>query len=401
MHSRRGRLTGALLVAGATVALMAGAPLRPPTDLRVCADPYDMPFSNNQEEGFENRIAQLVARDLNATVINYWWPSRRGVLRNSILGGFCDVMIQAPVGLDPVATTKPYYRSTYYFVFRADRGLQLRSLDDTILKHLKIGVNMIGYDYTNTPPAHALGSRGIVGLVGFGNFLNPDPKADHPDDIIKAVAKDSIDVAIVWGPLAGYWAKRQSVPLTMVALPDSDAVSGMPFAFSMAMAVRHRDKALKATLDSVIDRRRGEITEILRQYNVPMIEMRTAAAPAAPTGDSVRDSLLVSDSVYQGWKWFAVYCFRCHGEDAMHPILPTAPDLRWAVSATGANFPRDSFVNTALNGRPDKGMPAWKVLLDTTAIQELYVYVKARSDGWLKPGRPHRLSDLQQKTKSP
>jgi len=128
---------------------------------------------------------------------------------------------------------------------------------------------------------------------------------------------------------------------------------------------------------------------------------RAAAAPAAPARDTVRDSLLVSDSVYQGWKWFAVYCFRCHGEDAMRPILPTAPDLRWAVSPAGANFPRDSFVNTALNGRPDKGMPAWKVLLDTTAIQELYVYVKARSDGWLKPGRPHRLSDLQQKTKSP
>src|SRR5947207_3109157 len=121
--------------------------------------------------------------------------------------------------------------------------------------------------------ASAPGARGIVGLVGFGNFLNPDPKADHPDDIIRAVAKDSIDVAIVWGPLAGYWVKRQPVPLTMVALPDSDAVSGMPFAFSMAMAVRHRDKELKARLDSVIDRRRAEITAILRQYNVPMIEM--------------------------------------------------------------------------------------------------------------------------------
>ena len=81
----------------------------------------------------------------------------------------------------------------------------------------------------------------------------------------------------------------------------------------------------------------------------------------------------------------------------MHPILPTAPDLRWAVSPTGANFPRDSFVYTALNGRLDKGMPSWKVLLDTAAIQELYLYVKARSDGWLKPGRPHRLSDLQNK----
>jgi mxaJ protein len=87
------------------------------------------------------------------------------------------------------------------------------------------------------------------------------------------VARDSIDVAVVWGPLAGYWVKRESVPLTMVALPDTDAVSGMRFAFDMAMAVRHRDKALKATLDSVIDRRRGEITAILEQYGVPMIQM--------------------------------------------------------------------------------------------------------------------------------
>jgi len=124
-----------------------------------------------------------------------------------------------------------------------------------------------------------------------------------------------------------------------------------------------------------------------------------ALAAAIRDRDTLRDSLLVSESVYQGWKWFAVYCFRCHGEDAMHPILPNAPDLRWAVSPTGANFPRDSFVNTALNGRLDKGMPSWKVLLDTSAINELYLYVKARSDGWLKPGRPHRLSDLQNKNK--
>jgi len=126
-----------------------------------------------------------------------------------------------------------------------------------------------------------------------------------------------------------------------------------------------------------------------------------AAAPTAPTRDSIRDSLLVSDSIYQGWKWWHVYCFRCHGEDAIGGVNPAAPDLRWAVSPNGANFPRDSFFNTAWNGRAAKGMPAWNVLLDSAAIQEVYLYVKARSDGWLKPGRPHRLSDLQQKTKSP
>ena len=265
--------SAASLVAAAGVVLVAGAARRAPSELRVCVDPYDMPFSNDKEEGFENRIAHVVARDLNAAVVNFWWPQRRGFLRSTILAGFCDVMIEAPLGFDPVATTKPYYRSTYYFVYRADRGLAIKSLDDTILKHVKIGVNLIGYDYTNTPPAHALGPRGIVGLVGFGNFLNPDPKADHPQDIIDAVVKDSIDVAIVWGPKAGYWVKRAAVPLTMVALPDSDPVSGMPFAWSMAMGVRHRDKELKATLDSVIDRRHAEIVGVLQEFNVPMIEM--------------------------------------------------------------------------------------------------------------------------------
>ncbi len=273
MSPTRVTFAGAALLAAASVALMGGAPQRRADPLRVCADPYNLPFSNEREEGFENKIALVVARDLNASVTNYWWPHRRGFVRNSLAAGYCDVIIGVPVGFDPVATTAPYYRSTYYFVYRADRGWQIRSLDDTLLKHVKIGVNMIGYDYTNTPPAHALGARGIVGLIGFGNFLNADPQADHPQDIIDAVAKDSIDVAVVWGPKAGYWVKRASVPLTMVALPDSDPVSSMPFAFSMAMGVRHRDKALKAQLDSVIERRRGEIAGILQTYSVPMLEL--------------------------------------------------------------------------------------------------------------------------------
>jgi quinoprotein dehydrogenase-associated probable ABC transporter substrate-binding protein len=395
-HPSRIKLTAAVGVAAALVTLMASAP-RPPSELRICADPYDLPFSNDKEEGFENKIAHVIAGDLNATLITYWQPARRGMLRSSILAGRCDVMIQVPVGLDPVATTKPYYRSSYHFVYRSDRGLTLRSLDDTVLKHLRIGVNMIGYDYTNTPPAHALSARGVRGLVGFGNFLNPDPKADHPQDIFDALAKDSIDVAIVWGPLAGYWVKHEPVPLTMTALPDSDPVSGMPFTFEMAMGVRHRDKELKAQLDSALVRRHDAIVRILQEYNVPLLAPRVGVAPA-PGGDTVRDSLLVPDSIYQGWKWFHVYCFRCHGEDAIGGVNPAAPDLRWALNSTGGSLPRDSFVTTALNGRPAKGMPAWKQMLDTSAIQELYQYVKARSDGWLKPGRPHRPSDLTPKT---
>jgi len=89
-----------------------------------------------------------------------------------------------------------------------------------------------------------------------------------------------------------------------------------------------------------------------------------------------------------------VYCFRCHGEDAVGGINPAAPDLRWVLHPTGKAFPRDSFESVTLNGRLDKGMPAWKVMLDTGAVKQLYLYAKARSDGWLKPGRPHRESDL-------
>lgn len=120
-----------------------------------------------------------------------------------------------------------------------------------------------------------------------------------------------------------------------------------------------------------------------------------AAAAVVPARDTVRDSLLVSDSIYQGWKWFHVYCFRCHGEDAVGGINPLAPDLRWVLSSAGKAYPRDSFEYTTLNGRLDRGMPSWKVMLDTAAVKQLYLYVKARSDGWLKPGRPHRASDVK------
>ncbi|HVH10211.1 MAG TPA: cytochrome c [Gemmatimonadales bacterium] len=122
---------------------------------------------------------------------------------------------------------------------------------------------------------------------------------------------------------------------------------------------------------------------------------RRAGARPAARRDSLPDSLLVSDSVYQGWKWWHVYCYRCHGQDAIGGVNPAAPDLRWAISPSGANFPPDSFVATALTGRMAKGMPAWNVLLDTTQIREIYTYVKARADGWLKPGHPHRLTDLK------
>jgi quinoprotein dehydrogenase-associated probable ABC transporter substrate-binding protein len=397
MIGTRAKVAGLLLLATSmAVVLSAWTPEQPV--LRVCADPDDLPFSNERQEGFENKIAQLMAAELGDSLVNVWWPHRRGFVRNTLRAGLCDLIVGVPKGFDPVLTTKPYYRSTYYFVYRQGRNLDIRSLDDTVLRHLKIGVNLIGYDYTNTPPAHALSARGVVGnLVGFHTFYTPT--ADRPHDIIDAVANGTVDVAIVWGPLAGHYASRAPVPLTLVALPDSDAASGMPFAFDIAMAVRRSDKAFSARIDSVLARKHDEIVGILRQYHVPMIATEGGGGGAGHTGldrtpaaspqPAIRDSLLATEAEYQGWKWFHVYCYRCHGVDAFGGQL--APDLRNSLSAQGG-LTRDTFLVAVRDGRPTKGMPPWNVLLNDKQIEELYAYVKARSDGRLAPGRPHRAA---------
>ena len=134
----------------------------PPRTIRVCADPNNLPYSNQAQQGFENRIADLLARDRNAALEYTWWAQRRGFVRNTLTAGSCDIVMGVPVGFDPVRTTRPYYTSTYVFAARQDRQLHLGSLDDPRLKSLRIGVQMIGDDFTNTPPAHALSRRGLV-----------------------------------------------------------------------------------------------------------------------------------------------------------------------------------------------------------------------------------------------
>src|SRR5690606_5361260 len=124
---------------------------------RVCADPNNLPFSNAAEQGFENALAELLAAELGATVEYTWWAQRRGFIRNTLNAGDCDVVMGVPAGYELVATTQPYYRSTYVFVYRREPGLELRTIDDPRLRELAIGVHLIGDDGGNTPPVHALG----------------------------------------------------------------------------------------------------------------------------------------------------------------------------------------------------------------------------------------------------
>jgi quinoprotein dehydrogenase-associated probable ABC transporter substrate-binding protein len=249
-----------------------------PRELRVCADPNNLPFSNQRQQGFENRLAELIAKEEGAKVQYTWWPQRRGFIRNTLAAGKCDLVMAMPFGAERVLTTRPYYRSTYVFVSRNDRHLNVRSLDDPALRTLKIGVQLVGDDYANTPPVHALSRRGITGnLVGysvFGDYSQENP----PARIIDAVVARDVDIAVAWGPLAGYFAKRSSVPLQIVPVTPEIDPPGLRFSFDISLAVRPGDGERKQELERVLDKRKGDIDRLLAEYGVPVV----SPPPASP-----------------------------------------------------------------------------------------------------------------------
>jgi mxaJ protein len=180
--------------------------------LVVCADPNNLPFSDRHEAGFENQLAQLLARDLHTNVKYEWWAQRRGFARQTLTQSLCDIWPGVAAGLQSMATSAPYYTSTYVFVTRRSQSLAHLSLDDPRLRKLRIGVQLVGDDGVNTPPATALASRGISqnvhGFTLYGDYRRPDP----PAAIVEAVTKGSLDVALVWGPLAGFYARHALRP---------------------------------------------------------------------------------------------------------------------------------------------------------------------------------------------
>jgi len=239
--------------------------------LRVCADPNNLPYSNQKQQGFENAIASLVARDLNARVAYTWWPQRRGFVRQTLRHGDCDVVIGIPSNFDQTLQTQSYYRSTYVFVSRTDRHLGITSFDDPRLKKLKIGVQMIGNDHVNSPPAHALAKRGIIdnvaGYTVYGDYRSQEPGRD----IVDAVAKGDVDVAVVWGPQAGYFARQEKVALDIAPVSPQIDLPFLPFVFDISMGVRRGDNALRDQLDQEIEKLRPDIERILDQYGVPRV----------------------------------------------------------------------------------------------------------------------------------
>jgi mxaJ protein len=239
--------------------------------LRVCADPNNLPFSNRLQQGFENKIALIIASEMKSKLQYYWFAQRRGFIRNTLKAGECDVVLGVPNSFEMVLTTAPYYRSTYVFLYRKDLGHQIRSFDDPLLRKLKIGVQLIGDDYTNTPPVHALSNRGvisnIVGYTVYGDYAEQNP----PARIVDAVAKKDVDLAVVWGPLAGFFAKRQRVPLEITPVSPQIDLPYLPFVFDISMGVRRGEEKFRDQLDQILNRRHAEIQTILDQYGVPRV----------------------------------------------------------------------------------------------------------------------------------
>jgi quinoprotein dehydrogenase-associated probable ABC transporter substrate-binding protein len=264
-----------------------GAPTAYPgiPSLRVCADPNNLPFSNRQRAGFEDALAELVAHDLRRSVEYTWWPQRRGFIRNTLDAGRCDVVMGIAARSELIQPTTPYYRSTYVFVTRRDRGLAHLTLDDPRLHKLQIGVHVIGGDYANVPPAQALAQRGIVDNVSGYSIYGDYSRDDPPRRLIDAVARREIDVAIAWGPLAGYFARREPAILELTPVADSDP-ERLPMQFDIAMGVRRGDAALKFGLDRIIMERRSEIERLLQEYDVPLLD---SAMQARNPGSAARE----------------------------------------------------------------------------------------------------------------
>jgi mxaJ protein len=251
-----GVLCALLLAAGCSRTQHSGLSTQDSPVLKVCADPNNLPYTNTTGEGFENRIANLIAKDWNARVQYTWLPQRRGFTRLTLKTGDCDVILGVPTNYEQAATTAPYYRSSYVFVSRRNRNLGVTSLDDPRLHNLKIGVQTVA------PPGQALAARGIIdNISGF-----PPPARG----IVDAVARGEVDLAIVWGPQAAWFAKQQPVALDLVPVTPQIDLPFLPFVFDISMGVRRGDP-LKERLDQELERRRGEIDRILDEYGVPRV----------------------------------------------------------------------------------------------------------------------------------
>lgn len=254
---------------------------QPQRVLRVCAAPDNLPFSNWRGEGFENRLAELVAREMKATLEYVWCPPHGGPAHEIVESGLADVVMGVPPGLGRLRTTRPYYFTSYVFVYRRD-AFPVRSFDDPALRIMRIGVQMAGNDFVHTLPAHALAVRGHVENIRGYAFSLERPQDNPATEMLRAVARGELDVAVAWGPVAGYFSSQQRAPLEMApVMPERDG-PGLPFVFAIAIGLRPSEHALRAEIELVLRRHSAEIDRILDEFNVPRVSPEDKVTSLAP-----------------------------------------------------------------------------------------------------------------------
>ncbi len=266
------RLLPAAAVAALAVQLPAAAqsPMGeglPRSELRVCADPNNLPFSNEQGAGFENEIAQLLGRDLSLPVKYFWFPQIIGFVRNGLQAGRCDLVMGTVAGDELMQTTTPYYYTSYMLVFRADKPLSA-DLDDPALKSLHIGI------ISGTPPSDLLVRHSLM-VNARPYALTVDTRYESPaHQMLTDIVDGAIDAGMLWGPFAGYYIKHDKLPLAMVQLQEEP---GMPrLAYHIAMGVRNNEPDWRRRINGAIAKNRDEIAAILRNYGVPLLDEQGA-----------------------------------------------------------------------------------------------------------------------------
>jgi mxaJ protein len=243
--------------------VVAMSTMAAPRELRVCADPDNLPYSNHAEQGFENRIARLVADDLGVELRYYWLPQWRGYARKTLKQHHCDLIPGIAQADGSVLATAAYYRGTYALVYAPARFPRLESLDDPRLRSARIGIQVVGIDAAPTPAARALADRGIVDNVIGYPVMGEMPSAQR---IVDALADGALDVGIVWSAQPGYFIAQRHLALDVVPIRHDAGDPSLDFA--IAMGVRRDDVALKRAVDASLARLAPQIEAVLRAYSV-------------------------------------------------------------------------------------------------------------------------------------
>ncbi|MBV8763992.1 MAG: substrate-binding domain-containing protein [Hyphomicrobiales bacterium] len=236
-----------------------------PKTLRVCADPRNMPFSTQAGDGFENKLAELFAHKLGKDLAYEWYPQATGFVRMTLMQRRCDVVMGYPLGDDLVQPTNPYYRSAYALVFKPGTGLDgIETLEDPRLKDKRIGI------VAGTPPSDNMASAGLM-AHGKPYPLVIDTRYDSSAQaMIHDLESGEIELGVLWGPIAGYYAKQAKSPLSLVLLTKEK--SGPSMTYRIVMGVRRSDQDWKRELNSLIAANQKEINQLLLSYGVPLLD---------------------------------------------------------------------------------------------------------------------------------